>query len=236
MENILTVSGLDKSFLGHRVLDNLNLEVRQGEIFGLLGLNGAGKTTLFKCILRLLHYDKGDILYKNEAVTPRIIHSSIGYLPEFYLPPGELKGREYLKLLSFAVKGKPVDVDQLLKRTDLDPQKMIGDYSRGMIQRLGLAISLLKAPEFIILDEPTLGLDPVSRLSLLNWLKELNAEGRTILLASHDFAQVAKLCQRIAILHDNTIKYSGTISELLAKFSANDLEEAFLKQIGEKNE
>lgn len=236
MTTILQVNEVCKSFGTGLILDKLSLEVSQNEIFGLLGLNGAGKTTLFKCILQLLKIDSGTISYRGEKLELPVIHEKIGYLPEFYLPPGELRAAEYLKLLSIAVGSNKPDVEALLKKADLAPDKMIRDYSRGMIQRLGVLIALLKSPEFVILDEPTLGLDPLARINLLNWLKELNQQGTTIMLSSHDFDQVQKLCQRIAVMHRHKIRYIGSISEFINKHSANSLEEAFLKETGEINE
>lgn len=232
MEPLLEIRELTKKFGDVCVLDHLNLTVERGEIFGILGLNGTGKTTLFKCILRLLKTDAGEILYRDKPLDFPVIHDKIGYLPEFYLPPGELKAGEYLKLLGLAVSGPKPDGNALLQKTGLNPEKLIGDYSRGMIQRLGLAISLLKTPEFLILDEPTLGLDPAARQKLLAWLLELNSQGDTILLSSHDFSQVEKLCRRIAILHDHVFRYIGSIKALLQRHSVSTLEEAFLKEIG----
>ncbi len=235
MEPILQVKDLTKNFGKVCILENLSLAVEPGEIFGILGLNGIGKTTLFKCILGLISRSSGEILYKNQSLDLQVIHEKIGYLPEFYLPPGELTGYEYLRLLSLAVSGPRPDIASLFRKTDLDSAKPIRDYSRGMIQRLGLAISLLKSPEFIILDEPTLGLDPLSRQNLLEWLQELNRQGQTIMLSSHDFAQVEKLCRHVAVLHDRCIRYSGPIGNFLQKHKTDSLEDAFLKEIGGRN-
>lgn len=235
MEPLLQIREATRKFGNVCVLDRLTLTVERGEIFGLLGLNGAGKTTLFKCILKLIALNEGSILYGDKPLDLATIHAKIGYLPEFYLPPGELRAGEYLHLLGFAVSGPRPDVDALLQKTGLDANKLIGDYSRGMIQRLGLAIALLKSPEFVILDEPTLGLDPLVRLKLLDWLRELNAQGKTILLSSHDFAQVAKVCQRIAVLHEHQLRYIGPLTGFLDQHKTSSLEEAFLKEIGGHN-
>ena len=235
MEPLLQIREVTRKFGDVCVLNRLSLTVQRGEIFGLLGLNGAGKTTLFKCILQLISLGAGSILYGDKPLDQATIHEKIGYLPEFYLPPGELRAGEYLRLLGLAVSGARPDVDFLLQKTGLDANKLISDYSRGMIQRLGLAIALLKSPEFIILDEPTLGLDPLVRLKLLEWLKELNAQGKTILLSSHDFAQVAKVCQRVAVLHKQELRFIGPLSEFLDQHATSSLEEAFLKEIGGLN-
>jgi ABC-2 type transport system ATP-binding protein len=232
MGTILEVKELSKSFGKVNILNKLSLSVEEKEIFGVLGLNGIGKTTLFKCLLGLLNRSAGEVSYKGNALDQKTIHAKIGYLPEFYLPPGELTGKEYLKLLSMAVSGDRPDIDSLLSKTSLSPDKPIKDYSRGMIQKLGLAIALLKSPEFIILDEPTLGLDPLSRQNLLDWLKELNQQQKTILLSSHDFSQIEKVCSRVAVLHDKQILFCGTIAEIREKHHAPTLEDAFLAEIG----
>jgi ABC-type multidrug transport system ATPase subunit len=235
MESLLQIKDVTRKFGKVTVLNRVSLSVLSGEIFGVLGLNGMGKTTLFKCILRLINADGGEILYQDQPLDYKVIHKKIGYLPEFYLPPGELAAGEYLRLLSMAVDGPRPDIDSLLKKTELDSLKPIRDYSRGMIQRLGVAIALLKSPEFIILDEPTLGLDPLVRQKLLEWFKELNRQGTTILLSSHDFAQVERLCHRVAILHDHEIKFVGPIEKFVEKHSASSLEQAFLLEIGGVN-
>ncbi|MGM0601299.1 MAG: ABC transporter ATP-binding protein, partial [Candidatus Rifleibacteriota bacterium] len=232
MEPILEVKELTKTFGKVTVLNKLSLSVQPGEIFGVLGLNGIGKTTLFKCILGLLKKDEGEIFYKGSPLEIKQVHSKIGYLPEFYLPPGELTAYEYLRLLSMSIGGKKPDIDALLKKTNLAAEKPISNYSRGMIQRLGLIISQLKSPEFLILDEPTLGLDPLSRQNLLDWLLELNEQGQTILLSSHDFSQLEKVCKRVAILHDHKIIYCDDVKEFKRSHSTDSLEQAFLKEIG----
>jgi ABC-2 type transport system ATP-binding protein len=232
MKPILQVKELSKEFGKVCVLNKLSLKVEPGEIFGVLGLNGIGKTTLFKCILGLLAKDEGEILYKGQALSLKLVHEKIGYLPEFYLPPGELTAHEYLRLLSMSVAGKKPDIEALLTKTNLDAQKPIRNYSRGMIQRLGLIISQLKSPEFLILDEPTLGLDPLSRQNLLDWLVELNKQGQTILLSSHDFSQVEKVCKRAAILHNQKIIYCGHVKDFKQSHKADSLEQAFLQEIG----
>ncbi|HNV71951.1 MAG TPA: ATP-binding cassette domain-containing protein [Candidatus Ozemobacteraceae bacterium] len=230
-EDLVVIRELAKQFDQIKVLNKISFSIRRGEIFGLLGLNGAGKTTLFKCILQFVSQDSGEIHYQGFPLTPPTIHRSIGYLPEFFLPPAELSARELLRLLALGVSGRPADIDALLVKTGLNPDKRIREYSRGMIQRLGLAMALLKNPDFVVLDEPTLGLDPLVRSRLLDWLQEMNQDGKTILLSSHDFSQVEKLCHRVAILHQGVISYIGDIQGFLQKRATNSLETAFLKEV-----
>ncbi len=230
-ETILEVKNLTKFYSKSSIFENIHLEIQIGEIFGLVGLNGAGKTTLFKCILQFAHAFSGEIFYRGRVLTPEVVHAHIGFLPEFYLPPSELTGEEFLRLMSYGASGEAIPVDYLLKKTGLQPNKKIADYSRGMIQRLGLATALLKDPEFIMLDEPTLGLDPLARVSLIAWLKELNLQGKTIFLSSHDLSQIEKLCHRLAILHGGKIRYIGTPDGFISRHSTDSLEDAYLKEI-----
>lgn len=230
-EVLLEIRNLNKFYNNVQVLKDINLTIIKGEIFGILGLNGTGKTTLFKCILSLINYQSGEIFYKGSHITHEDIRKHVGFLPEFYMPPPELTGKEYLTFLRWTVPNPKYSVDSMLQKIGLLPQKLIKDYSRGMIQRLGVGISVLKDPELLILDEPTLGLDPHARRLLIEWLKELNKEGKTILLSSHDFNQVEQLCDRIGILYNQKLIYVGAIKEFIKKHNTTNLEDAFFKEL-----
>lgn len=231
-DTLLQVDGITKHYEHFCVFDRLSLEVRRGEIFGLLGLNGAGKTTLFKSILGLVKISTGEIRFRDRGLTPKDIQDAIGYLPELFMPLGELSASEFLRLLGFGISVPREHCEMLFEKTGLNPAKKIRDYSRGMIQRLGLGIALLKDPEFIMLDEPTLGLDPVAQQTMLTWLKDLNRKGKTILFSSHHLSHVEELCHRIAIMHQGRINFVGPIGEFLDKHRAGSLDEAFLKEVG----
>jgi ABC-2 type transport system ATP-binding protein len=229
---LLQVKEITKYYEKFCAFERLSLTVQQGEIFGLLGLNGAGKTTLFKSILRFVHISSGDILYKGKSLTPAEIQDHIGYLPELFMPIGELSASEFLRLLGYGISVSRSHCDMLFEKTELNPDKKIKDYSRGMIQRLGLAIALLKDPEFIMLDEPTLGLDPIAQQKMLNWFKELNVQGKTIFFTSHYLSHVEKLCHQIAVIHQGKIRFVGPTVEFLEKHKTGTLEDAFLKEVG----
>ena len=231
-EPLLQVREITKAYKKLRVFERFSLTVDRGEIFGLLGVNGAGKTTLFKSILGLVKTSAGEVLFDGKTLLPETVQEKIGYLPEFFLPPGELNAGELLQLMGFGESVPAGRIRSLFERTELDPGKRIADYSRGMIQRLGLAIALLKNPEFIMLDEPALGLDPVAQQKMLSWLKEFNGEGRTILFSSHYLFHVEQLCHRIAIMHHGGIRFVGPTAEFLEKHRTDSLEEAFLKEVG----
>ncbi len=228
----LKVDGLSKYFGKLCVINKISLKIYEGETFGLLGINGAGKTTLIKCILKLLNTAGGEILYKEKPLTLNDIYKRFGYLPENFLPPAELTGGEFLRTLSLSLHIPYDNVISILKKVELDSKKRIKNYSRGMIQRLGLATALLKNPEFIILDEPALGLDPVGQSKILTLLEGLNKQGKTIFFSSHNLIHIEKICIRIGILHHGKIKFTGTVKGLLDEQNSNSLEQSFLKILG----
>lgn len=231
--SLVSIRALRKKFNGKSVLEDIYLEIREREVLGLLGINGAGKTTLIRSILGFLKIDQGEILFKNQFLRPEHIHTNFGFLPENFLPPPHLKGREFLKIIAEGLKVSFERVDYLLERVGLreSGEKYIKNYSKGMIQRLGLACALLKDPQVLILDEPTLGLDPLGQKQLLEILAEMNKLGKTIFFSSHILSQIEKICHRIAILHLGKIKFVGKIEEILKKYNTSSLEEAFLKEI-----
>ncbi|MFH1768618.1 MAG: ABC transporter ATP-binding protein [Candidatus Omnitrophota bacterium] len=245
MSRVLSFSGISKKFAKIDILRDINLEIEDGEIFGLIGLNGAGKTTLLRCLLGLARVDKGLIRFKGKILADKDIQAAFGFLPENFLPPYNLKGEELLTLLSWGgdyfannTCHKPPSYESsavyLLKSVGLgnDGGKYIKTYSRGMIQRLGLACALLKNPKIIVLDEPTLGLDPVGQKQVFDLLADFNKQGKTIFFSSHILSQIEKNCSRIGILHAGQIKFVGTAEGIKSKHNVSHLEEAFLKEIG----
>lgn len=236
MPSLLSLSGICKKFKKTEVLKGINLQIERGEIFGLLGVNGAGKTTLIRSILGLLKIDSGQILFKDRSRQPKDIQKQFGFLPENFLPPKNLKGFEFLKILGSGFNLGSSRVMSLLDLVGLrqHAHKAIRAYSRGMIQRLGLATCLLKDPEVIILDEPTLGLDPLGQKQVLRIISDLNQKGKTIFFSSHILSQVEQLKARIAILNSGVITSAMRVDEILAKHSVSSLEEAFLKEVESK--
>lgn len=230
---ILSVQQINRNFGKTLALDGVSLEIQKGEIFGLLGPNGAGKTTLIRCIMKLIRPTSGQILFKGGVFQEKDISQSFGFLPENFLAPALLSAAEFLRILAYGSAIKASRVDYYLEQVGLQEQrnKLIKGYSRGMLQRLGLAIALLKQPQVIILDEPTLGLDPIGQHQILGLLLELNRQGKTIFFSSHILSQIEKVAHRIAILHQGRLRFIGAIEELLAKHSSFSLEEAFLKEV-----
>jgi len=234
MENFaFRFAHVGKSFAGVRALTDISLDVRRGEFFGLVGENGAGKTTLIKCMLDFCAVDSGSIGIFGIPHTETVARSRIAFLPERFNPPFYLTGQDFLHYL-LKLHRAPYDkarVVRMFRGLDLDPSALTRParaFSKGMTQKLGLAACLLSGKDALILDEPASGLDPKARALLKRELHGLRQARRTVFLTSHVLADVAEMCDRMAILHDGTVRFVGTPGELVLKFATGDLEQAFL--------
>ncbi|NQU40556.1 MAG: ABC transporter ATP-binding protein [Lentisphaerae bacterium] len=205
-----------------RAVDGLNLSVRRGEIFGLLGPNGSGKSTTIKLLLGLLHPTEGSIRLMEGRPGDVAVHRRIGYLPEVshlyrYLTPRETL-LFYGRLFDLSARERRARTDQLLEMTGLTAaaDRAVGEFSKGMARRLGLAQALLNAPELLILDEPTSGLDPMGCRQVKEMLRALADQGTTILLTSHLLADVEHICDRVVIMYNGKPRAAGNLRDLLA--------------------
>jgi len=230
------VAGLAKRYDARSVLAALDLEVSPGEAFALLGLNGAGKTTFIKCLLDLCAISAGAItLFGVPASEPRA-RARVAYLPEQFVPPHYLCGREFLALMLALAKRpyEPARVEARLVQLELEPavlERRVRTLSKGMTQKLGLAAVLLVERDLVVLDEPMSGLDPASRIAVKSALRDLVAEGRTLFLTSHVLGDVEELCDSIAVLDRGTIRFRGSPDALCAQTGEPQLERAFLRCI-----
>jgi len=231
-EVIVSIQELSKTFGTFRALEKINLSINAGEIFGILGLNAAGKTTLLRCVVNFLKPEEGTIFFKSNTLTDSAIHNAFGYLPEDFHPPLNLSAEELLTFLGSSLDSK-LPPKTCLEWVGLSKEKSkkIKTYSRGMIQRLGLAIALLKDPQVIILDEPILGLDLAGQRHIFVLLKELNLKGKTIILSTHIFPYIEKFCHRIGVIHKGKLRFTGSIEDFLSQQNTASLEEAFLKEV-----
>lgn len=204
MNNIIQVDGLQKRYGSHTVLKGITFEIKAGETFALLGVNGAGKTTTLECIEGLRKYDCGDIS----------VNGKIGIQLQSSSLPAHIRPLEAVQL--FAKWNKTSIDDSMLDALGIDSlkKKQYCQLSTGQKRRLHLALALINDPDIIFLDEPTAGLDVEGRAALHEQLRRLKAQGKTIILASHDMAEVETLCDRIAILSSGAIAFCGTASEL----------------------
>ena len=218
--NVLTIQNLSKSFGKQKIIDNLNISVPAGSIFGFIGKNGAGKTTTMKMVLGLLQPDGGEIHVCNEKVCfgQTKTNAFIGYLPdvpEFYnymTPP------QYLKLCGEIIGLSKSEIEQreqnLLSLVGLSSAtKQIGGFSRGMKQRLGIAQALFTNPKLLICDEPTSALDPAGRKEILDILCKIS-NTTTVLFSTHILSDVERICDHVAFLNKGKIAVCGTLAEI----------------------
>jgi ABC-2 type transport system ATP-binding protein len=197
------------------------LEIRRGEIFGLLGPNGSGKTTTIKLLLGLLFPTNGKALVFGRDSTDVAKNERIGYLPEESYLYKFLNAEEtldfYGRLFNISTEDRKKRVGELIEMVGLGPAKrrQLKEYSKGMTRRIGLAQALINDPDLLLLDEPTSGLDPIGTREMKDMLIRLRDEGKTIVMCSHLLADVQDVCDRIAILHQGELKELGRVDDLL---------------------
>ncbi|MDR0307679.1 MAG: ABC transporter ATP-binding protein [Chitinispirillales bacterium] len=215
-------------------LDSVSLKVSPGEAFALLGPNGAGKTSIIRILLGFTKADAGVAKVNSISVKSKHSRVGVGYLPEVVRFPGHLDAPAFLRRTA-ALKCKGTDINAqimpLLEKTGLGgkEKQKIGSYSKGMMQRLGLASALLCGTRLLILDEPTAGLDPIRTRELRLILQELKDRGITILVNSHMLSEVERLCDSAAILNRGKVLAAGRLTEIIGKDES--LEDAFIKYV-----
>lgn len=247
--SIIKVKGIKKAFKNVEVLKGVNLDVKEGEIFALLGSNGSGKTTMIKIMTTLHKADDGNVLINGYDIdkSPRDIRAAISLTGQFTAIDEILTGRENMLMIAkLRHLNNPKEVvDALIKRFDMSEaaNRRVSTYSGGMKRRIDIAMSLIGEPKIIFLDEPTVGLDPEARLEVWKLVKELSASGTTIFLTTQYLDEAEQLADKIAILHEGRIIVQDTLSALkkmlpVAKIEYIEkqptLEEVFLSIIGNK--
>lgn len=234
--NIIECKDLYKSYGSKKVLEGINLSVDQGEFFGLVGMNGSGKSTMLKAMLDLVAIDGGsiDIFCKSHRLVSS--REDVAYLPDRFLPPLHLKGNDFLNYM-LGLQGvdiKEERVDHMLDALELDKKSMNGSvsqFSKGMTQKLGLAVCLLSEKKLLVLDEPMSGLDPKARVLFKKELLSKKQQGITVFFSSHVLADVDELADRIAVLHTGELKYVGSTMDMKEKYKADTLEQAYMQCI-----
>jgi len=229
----LRFAQVEKRYAGVPVVSGFSLEVRRGEFFGLVGVNGAGKTTLIKCLLDFCDADGGAIEIFSVPHTATAARARIAYLPERFNPPFYLTGRDFLQYMLglHRTRYDAAEVARIFGALDLEAAALDRParvYSKGMTQKLGLAACLLSGKDLYVLDEPTGGLDPKARALAKRELAALRRAGRTVFFTSHALADVAEMCDRLAVIHAGHLRFAGTPQELIGRTGAPDLERAFL--------
>ncbi|WP_318506643.1 ABC transporter ATP-binding protein [Bacillus sp. T3] len=232
-DSIVSISNVSKSFGKQQVLKEINLDIKKGEIFGFLGPSGAGKTTLVKELAGLDTPTSGENYVFNQKMPSLALMERIGYMAQSDALYGELSAKENLQFFSslYGMKGKQQEarIKEVMQIVNLhdDINKLVFNYSGGMKRRLSLAAALLHEPELLILDEPTVGIDPVLRKSIWDSFYELNKTGVTIIITTHVMDEAEK-CHRLGMIRDGQLIAVGTAEELKSNTGTTSIEGAFL--------
>lgn len=236
---MIKIQGLTKYYGGKPAAKDITFEVKKGEVFGLLGTNGAGKSTTIKMLCGLLKPTRGLIRIGDIDINkkPLKAKSMMGYLPENPLIYDKLTGAETLELIG---RLRKLSNEMIKQRVDYYSKTLglgeqiyheVGTYSKGMRQKLAIAMTLIHDPEMVLLDEPASGLDPRYTKLLKDWIKNLAANGRTVLLSTHIIEMAENLCDRVGIIDQGKLRAVGTINEIQTSTGVRNLEDAFIRLI-----
>jgi ABC-2 type transport system ATP-binding protein len=239
MTTTIVIEKVSKSFGKKNVLNNIDLKVESGQIYGLIGPSGSGKTTLVKIIVGMDRPSQGHVQVLDMAVPSLNLLQKIGYMAQADALYTDLTGHENLAFFASLFKlDKAMQKERIAYAANLvnlteDLNKRVQDYSGGMKRRLSLAVALIQDPDVLILDEPTVGIDPELRQSIWAEIHRLRDNGKTILVTTHVMDEAEK-CDRLAMVRDGEIITSGSPLELKQQFGISSLEEVFLKAGGKK--
>jgi ABC-2 type transport system ATP-binding protein len=240
MPSAISITNLTKRFGAVKAVQDLSLEVEQGEVFGFLGPNGAGKTTTLRVLLGLLFPTSGTARLLDISITDPRSRARVGYLPETPSIKRFLTAEEYLTYSAMlaGVGGLPEKVSSLLQTVGLVEarKRRVGEFSKGMLQSLGLAQALISDPDLLILDEPTAGLDPIAHKEIRDLILAQKGKGKTVFLSSHLLSDVERTCDRIAILNQGRLQKLGRIQDLAEvrerlKLTVSEVSESLLSSL-----
>ncbi|MGN0633639.1 MAG: ABC transporter ATP-binding protein [Oscillospiraceae bacterium] len=241
--NVLEVKGLSKQYKkGVYASHDVSFSVGRGEIFALIGPNGAGKTTTIRMIATLLKPTEGDALVAGHSITKEAekVRENLTYLPDEAGAYKNMTGRNYLKFMAEIYAGSKQEAEEYVKRAEeicglgdrLNDK--VESYSRGMTRKLLLARTIMSRPAIAILDEPTSGLDIINALEIRRMIRELAADGMSFLLSSHNMLEIEYVSDRVGIIAGGKLLETGTPSQLLEEYGAQNLEEVFEKVVKQK--
>lgn len=227
---MLRLENIVKNYQTTSVLKGVNLNVKEGEIYGLVGANGAGKTTLFNIVCQILDYDSGRVfLEEKEVKSINDLARKVGYIIDIPALYEYMTALEYLEFLystsgktEIEIKARAIESLALVGLVT-SANKRIKAFSRGMKQRMGIAAGLIFEPKLIIMDEPSSALDPQGRAEVSNIIKDLKKQGKTIILSTHILSDIEKICDRIGLLINGVISVEGTVNDVLEKYTENKL-------------
>jgi ABC-2 type transport system ATP-binding protein len=240
---MILIKGISKSYHGSvKAVDNLDLEVQEGEIFGFLGPNGAGKTTTIKMMTGILNPDEGDVVLNgfNIVTQPLAAKSKFGFVPDDPNIFPRLKAVEYLQFMgdvyNVSADSRMVRIREMSERLGLSDvlSDRIQSFSHGMRQKLMIMGALIHQPDIWILDEPMTGLDPKSSYELKTMMREHADQGKTVFFSTHVLEVAERICDRVAIIDRGRIRFCGTLAEMRTRFKADSsLESMFLEMVSE---
>lgn len=233
MDNVLKIQNLSKKIKGSFIVNDINFDLKDGDIFGFLGPNGAGKSTTIKMILGLVKPSSGNVWINGFSILEDKEKAlmNIGAMvesPSFY---GYMSGYDNLKLYANLYKLSNSRIDEVLELVNLnnDKNKKVRHYSLGMKQRLGIARAFLNDPKLVILDEPTNGLDPVGIIEIRNLIKKLAKDNNvTFLICSHILSEMQSICNKVAIINKGSVLIDGNVTDLLNKSGFSKLEDYYM--------
>lgn len=215
---VIQIKDLKKHFGKVKAVDGISFNVGKGEVFGFLGPNGAGKTTTIRCIMNFLYPTSGSVtmLGKDSIKDSVFLKSKIGYLPGNVSLNNNWTGKSHIEYIE-AIRGKSKNARELAEKFDLDLSKKFKNLSSGNKQKLGLVLALMSSPEIIIMDEPTLGLDPLLQNLIYEVLEDLRKKGATIFISSHNLSEVERLCDRVGIIKNGKMVAVEPVGKLEGK-------------------
>jgi len=236
---VITVSSLTKYYGNFKALDSVSFAVGKGWVYGYLGPNGAGKTTTIRTMLGLLKPDQGEVQITgiNPTENPVQALQSLGYAPELPTMQAFFTGEQMLdfmgKMFGLATQVRKEKIKQLLDLVGLEEwgDKKIGKYSKGMVQRLSLALALINDPMVLIMDEPTIGMDPEATAHFRNLFTTLSKQGKTIFISSHLLDEVQRICTHVGMINKGKMIFDGPITQVLEAFTQQWVIEAELEKV-----
>lgn len=236
---LVEIEGVSKKYRSQQVLQNIRMEIRENEIFGLIGPSGAGKTTLVRMIIGAVRADEGQIRLGRYRVPNLHAMGLIGYMPQSDALYSDLSGWGNLKFFGgmYGLSGSRLRERgaELLRLVELeaDAGKKVGEYSGGMRKRLSLAVALLHDPQLLVLDEPTVGIDPALRAKIWDEFSFLRRQGKTLLITTHVMDEAVK-CDRLALIRDGRLIACDTVPALLARTPEHSIEALFFEKEAEE--
>jgi ABC-2 type transport system ATP-binding protein len=220
---MISVRALEKRYGDVTAVDDVSFDVDAGEVFGLVGPNGAGKTSTLKMLCGLVEPTAGSVTVNGMDADDPEMRRSLGFLPEESPLYDEMSPRSYLRFFAdlYDVDRAAADerIERALDRLDLDARdRPVGDFSKGMKRKVAIARSLVNDPDVLVYDEPASGLDPLTTNTVIEFTRELAAEGKTILFSAHDLHHVESVCDRVAIMRDGSLAATGTLEEIQSEY------------------